>query len=166
MPKQCTGPLILMADATVPAIFEAAFEHEGIRIRVDVLERLESGAWGLREVKSSASMKGHHADDLALQLFVLAGAGIAISSIELVHVNRAYVRGPDGHLLAGVLHPRRCRRGGEGGARRAARPDARHAGVPEPRRTSPHAEPGKQCGTPYGCEFWDRCTADKPAGWS
>ncbi|HEY5796723.1 MAG TPA: hypothetical protein VIU82_17065, partial [Bosea sp. (in: a-proteobacteria)] len=29
----------------------------------------------------------------------------------------------------------------------------------------PYAEPGPQCGTPYGCEFWDRCTADKPADW-
>ena len=41
----------LMADAAVPAIFEAAFEYDGIRIRVDVLERLTLGAWGLREVK-------------------------------------------------------------------------------------------------------------------
>jgi predicted RecB family nuclease len=29
----------------------------------------------------------------------------------------------------------------------------------------PDAEPGSQCGTPYACEFWDRCTADKPADW-
>ena len=29
----------------------------------------------------------------------------------------------------------------------------------------PDAEPGKQCSTPYDCEFWDRCTADTPADW-
>jgi hypothetical protein len=29
----------------------------------------------------------------------------------------------------------------------------------------PDAEPGSHCGTPYACEFWDRCTADKPADW-
>jgi len=29
----------------------------------------------------------------------------------------------------------------------------------------PDAEPGSQCHTPYACEFWDRCTADKPADW-
>jgi Domain of unknown function(DUF2779) len=29
----------------------------------------------------------------------------------------------------------------------------------------PAVEPGKQCDTPYGCEFLDRCTADKPADW-
>src|SRR5580704_361634 len=35
----------LMIDERVPAIFEAAFEHDGIRIRVDVLERLAHGTW-------------------------------------------------------------------------------------------------------------------------
>jgi Domain of unknown function(DUF2779) len=29
----------------------------------------------------------------------------------------------------------------------------------------PDAEPGSQCGNPYACEFWDQCTADKPADW-
>jgi hypothetical protein len=38
----------LMEDKCIPAIFEAAFEYVGIRIRVDVLERLEGDAWGLR----------------------------------------------------------------------------------------------------------------------
>jgi len=46
----------LLVDPAVPAIFEAAFMHAGVRIRVDVLERLPGGAWGLREVKSGASM--------------------------------------------------------------------------------------------------------------
>jgi hypothetical protein len=36
----------LMADRSVPAIFEAAFEHSGVRVRVDVLERLQRGYWG------------------------------------------------------------------------------------------------------------------------
>ena len=48
----------LMDDARVPAIFEAAFEHDGTRIRVDVMERLAFGAWGLREVKSSSRLEG------------------------------------------------------------------------------------------------------------
>ena len=47
----------LMNDAHVPAIFEAALEFDGIRVRVDVMERLPHGAWGLREVKSSSGLK-------------------------------------------------------------------------------------------------------------
>ncbi len=35
----------LMANPLVPAIFEAAFEHDGIRIRVDVLNRNVDGSW-------------------------------------------------------------------------------------------------------------------------
>src|SRR5260221_3507288 len=86
----------LMNDVRVPAIFEAAFEYEDIRIRVDVLERLAHGTWGLREVKSSSGLKDHYLDDIALQTYVLRGAGVVISSIELLHVNTKYVRGPSG----------------------------------------------------------------------
>jgi hypothetical protein len=86
----------LMSDERVPAIFEGAFEFDGVRIRVDVLERLVQGTWGLREVKSSSGPKDYYFDDIALQNYVIKGAGIAVSSIELAHVNTAYVRGPGG----------------------------------------------------------------------
>jgi hypothetical protein len=43
----------LLDDPAVPAIFEAAFEANAIRIRPDIIERLPGGRWGLREVKSS-----------------------------------------------------------------------------------------------------------------
>ena len=29
----------------------------------------------------------------------------------------------------------------------------------------PLVEPGSQCGSPYPCEFWNRCTANKPRDW-
>ena len=86
----------LMEDPTVPAIFEAAFQHEDIRIRVDVLERLGGGAWGLREVKGSTRVKDYFLHDLAIQAYVLAGAGVPVASVELLHVNSRYVRGADG----------------------------------------------------------------------
>jgi hypothetical protein len=154
----------LMIDERVPAIFEAAFDYEGIRIRADVLERLADGAWGLREVKSSSGVKDCYIDDIALQTFVLKGAGVALSSIELLHVNTAYVRGPDGicwpaffaHVdvrdaVAARLVDLPCRL-----------PAMREClGMAEP----PSVEPGSQCGTPYACEFLDRCKADKPADW-
>ena len=153
----------LMNDDRVPAIFEAAFEYDGIRIRVDVLERLD-GAWGLREVKSSTGLKDHYLDDLALQAFVLKGVGVPVTSIELVHVNSAYVRGP-----GGICWPDFFARLDVGDAVATRLVDL-PGRLPEMRDCLhmvdlPHAEPGQQCGTPYGCEFWDRCTADKPADW-
>jgi hypothetical protein len=154
----------LMTDESVPAIFEAAFEYDGIRIRVDVLERLGNGAWGLREVKSTARPKDNHYDDIAIQLHVLNGSGVALSSIELVHVNSAYVRGP-----AGISWPdffARINVADAGAARLAELPPR----LPAMRECLnmvelPYAESGQQCGIPYDCEFWGRCTADKPTDW-
>jgi hypothetical protein len=154
----------LIGDNRVPAIFEAAFEYDGIRIRVDVLERLADGTWGLREVKSGSGLKDHYVDDIALQTFVLKGAGIAVSSVELIHVNTAYRR-----------------RGDICWADFFARLDVRDAVAAKlvelPTRLPamrdclctdalPDVEPGEQCTTPYACEFWDRCTANKPADWT
>src|SRR5215470_17712864 len=86
----------LMADPNVRAIFEAAFEHAGVRVRVDVLERLAPRPWGLREVKQGASVKDHYLDDAAVQRFVVEGAGVRLRSVEIMHVDRDYVRGADG----------------------------------------------------------------------
>jgi hypothetical protein len=44
-------------------------------------------------VKSSGGLKDHYIDDIALQAYVLRGAGVALPSIELLHVNTGYVRG-------------------------------------------------------------------------
>ena len=154
----------LMADAGVPAIFEAAFEYVGIRIRVDVLERLASGAWGLREVKSSSGPKDHYIDDIALQAYVLRGAGLNIPSIELLHVNTTYVRGANG-----IAWPEFFARLDVGEAVAAALADL-PGRLPAMREwlnalTLPAAEPGSQCGSPYPCEFWERCTGHKPSDW-
>ena len=49
-----------------PAIFEAAFEHQGVTCRVDVLVRAPNGEWDLVEVKSTGSAKDVHVEDLAV----------------------------------------------------------------------------------------------------
>jgi hypothetical protein len=131
---------------------------------VDVLERLAPGTWGLREVKSSSGLKDHYLDDIALQTYVLGGAGVAISSIELLHVNTKYVRG-----LSGIDWAKFFARldVGEAVAAKLIDLPARIPAMLDCLRMIglPDAEPGSQCGTPYACEFWDRCTADKPADW-
>jgi hypothetical protein len=154
----------LLADSNVPAIFEAAFEYDDIRIRVDVLERLSDDTWGLREVKSSGGLKHHYIDDIALQTYVLRGAGVTISSIELLHVNTAYVRG-----AGGIAWPEFFARLDVDEAVATALVDL-PSRLPAMREslnatTLPEVEPGPQCGSPYPCEFWGRCTADKPIDW-
>ena len=65
----------LIADPTVPAIFEAALAHDGVFVRVDALERLPDGRWRLNEVKSSTRIKDEHLEDIALQSYVLVVRG-------------------------------------------------------------------------------------------
>ena len=45
--------LELINNPDIPAIFEAAFEAESVRVRVDILERQPRGCWKLYEVKAS-----------------------------------------------------------------------------------------------------------------
>lgn len=154
----------LLADPAVPAIFEAAFEHAGVRIRADVLERLPGGRFGLREVKASASVKAEHVDDCAVQQHVLEGCGLRIASVELVHVNRKYVR------EAGEIDwPAFFVRADLTREVAAALPAVRerlprlHAVVRAP--SAPEIEPSRHCATPHDCEFWAYCTRKKPADW-
>ena len=154
----------LLRDPNVPAIFEAAFEHEGVRIRVDVLERLGDGRFGLREVKASGSVKGHHLDDLAVQYFVLEGCGLLLGSVELVRVNRGYVRG-EGEIDWPRFFTREdC--AAQLASRLSTMPgqlEAMHALVAGD--AAPAVEPGRHCGKPFECEFWEHCTRDKPPDW-
>ena len=129
-----------------------------------MLERLPAGAWGLREVKSSSGLKDHYVDDIALQTYVLRSAGMDLPSIELLHVNTAYVRGD-----SEVVWPAFFARLDLGDAVATALADL-PGRLPAMRAclgamTLPEAEPGSQCGSPYPCEFWDRCTAQKPDDW-
>ena len=153
----------LMLDPTVPAIFEAAFVHDNIRVRVDVLER-RAGGWGLLEVKSSSRVKDHYLDDIALQAHVLMGAGVPLAKIELLHIDTSYVRGA-GEIEWPAFFAK-VDVAGEVAIRQASLPNqlpSLHACLEQ--EAAPQVEPGGHCGNPYECEFWGRCTADKPGDW-
>lgn len=146
-----------------PAIIDAAVAHDGIAIRADVLERLPGGAWRLCEIKSGTRVRDVHLDDLAVQRHVLAGAGLTIAAVELLHVDPEYVRDAD------VDHARLFMRRDV-----AADVEARGAAVRERIAAlhrdlavdvPPAVEPTPHCSTPYRCEFWAHCTRVKPADW-
>ncbi len=154
----------LLDDPTVPAIFEVAFEHGKVRIRVDILERLRGGFWGVREVKSSTAVNDVHIDDLAIQWFVLAGAGVQLQSAEIICVNRNYVRGQGEVKWAQFF----CRRDV------TAQVNLRLSEVPGlverfhgilALSQPPPMEPWEQCFSPYACEFFQHCSRDKPDDW-
>jgi hypothetical protein len=157
--------LELMARQDVPAIFEAAFEYDNIRVRVDVLQRLDNGGWRILEIKSSSNLAEHHKNDVAIQYLVLKGCGLVVRSVELGHANKEYVRDAHGidwrayflreEMIDDVLE---------------LQPDAeRHLAQQKQvleSKTPPEVEPTKhRCSKPYTCDYWKRCTKDKPLDW-
>lgn len=102
----------LIAKGT-PAIFEAAFEHERVVVRVDILHRHTDGRWRLIEVKSSASVKRDHPEDVAIQFRVVSKCGLDVASCHLAHVNRNYVY-QGGCIDPGRMKPRSLSRPGAG----------------------------------------------------
>jgi len=79
-----------MANPSVPAIYEAAFTFDRIRVRVDVLARTTGGDWDLIEVKSSTGYKEDYLPDLAVQVHVAEGSGVPLRRASLLHVNNQY----------------------------------------------------------------------------
>ncbi len=152
-----------MSDANVPAIFEGAFEHDGVLVRADVLERTATG-WRLIEVKSSSRVKDVHVDDLAIQSHVLSGAGVSLAEVCLMHIDTSYVyAGGDVDLtrlfVIEDLSEAVALRRGHVPEQVAAMKAAVEAASP------PAIEPDHHCHSPYECPFWAHCTSDKPARW-
>lgn len=159
----------LVQDQTVFAIFEGAFEHDGVLVRVDILERVQNGegglaSWRLIEVKSSTRVKDIHLDDLAIQSHVLQGAGLKLDATCLMHIDTGYLyQGGEVDLQAlfsieDVSETVTARRGLV--PERLAAMKAMLVGSP-----APMIEPDQHCHTPYECPFWAHCTKDKPPRW-
>jgi hypothetical protein len=72
-------------------IYEGAFSHNDVFIKVDILHLGQDG-WELYEVKSSASPKEHYLHDIAIQYHVISGTGLPLAKACLVHLNTEYIR--------------------------------------------------------------------------
>lgn len=91
----------LLGHQPASTLFEAAFVHAGTLVRADILVP-DGDAWRMVEVKSSGSVKDHHLLDCAIQLWVVEGAGVPISTVSIAHVDTNFVYAGDGDY-AGLL---------------------------------------------------------------
>lgn len=135
-------------------IFEATFDHDGVNVRVDVLERSEREP-KLIEVKASAHVKDHYLDDCAIQAWALAHNGLTPRQVAVATLDTSFVYGGDGDY-DGLLV--------ENDVTEAVqqRLDTVATLVAEARRTladldEPAIAVGTQCGAPHGCEFYGHC---------
>ena len=153
-----------LGNPSVSAIYEAAFTHDGIRVRVDILERLGDERWNLIEVKSSTSVKGVHIPDVAVQYHTLRGLGLNINQAGILHLNNQYVYDGQHLHLAQLftfsdLTEEVINRREEILSLLNQLREILKGGSP------PEITPSRHCLTPYGCEFWDHCTAGMPEFW-
>src|SRR5438445_5318511 len=75
----------LVTNPEVPAIFEGAFEHQGVVVKTDILQRRKENRWRLVEVKSTSELKEHHLEDMAIQSHVVSHSGVDLGSVWLAH---------------------------------------------------------------------------------
>lgn len=84
-----------IADGAV-VLFEAAFIYKDVLVRVDVMRRVgppsAGNLWEIIEVKSTTEVEETHLDDVAIQRYVIEGAGHRVAQTLVAHANPAYVR--------------------------------------------------------------------------
>ena len=115
--------------------------------------------WKMIEVKASTSIKAYQRDDIAVQAYIAANAGVPLSSVSLAHIDSSFVYAGDGDyhglLKENDLTDEANSRSAEvrewidGAQAVAALPD------------EPEVATGPHCGTPFTCGYCDYCNRGK-----
>lgn len=138
-------------------IYEATFFHDDVLVRIDILHRPKVGApWHLVEVKSTASVKDQHLDDVAIQYYVARGAGLEIASASLMHINSDCVAPDFSNLFTSV----------ELTSKAESRLASTRERVEQLRKMlkspqEPAIDVGPHCTDPYECRFYEQCWSTK-----
>ena len=151
----------LIANPDIPAIFEAAFENGGVFVRVDILHRRRDGRWRLIEVKSTASPREEHLDDVAIQYRVVSRSGLDLASSCLAHINRNYVFQGGSIDVRRFFKIKNLTRQVERLQPKLTfqlRSELRVLVMPK----APDIPTGPHCTDPITCEFFDRCNPPRP----
>lgn len=150
-----------LIDQGAETLFEAAFTHDGVKVRADVLRRLSEGGWELIEVKSTAGYRREkHLPDVGVQLHVLLGSGIGVRRVSLMHLDRGYVYPGGTWDPFAVLTATDVTSDALEYAREVPLHLARMMAVlasPD----IPGVPAGVTCARPYPCEFSEWCARDE-----
>ena len=137
-------------------IFEAAFRFENYAVRLDILEKVDSG-WNLNEVKASTSLKPKHISDMAFQKFVAERSGIIIANCFVVLLNRNYKLACNENLFVYENVDEQVRKYIEGLESELNEIDQ----ILESQKC-PDVYVSSHCKKPDKCSFYDHCWKDIP----
>ncbi len=155
-----TEGLLAQSWSKAPMLFEPAFSHHDVRVRVDAYQRGPRGDT-LIEVKSTTSDKPEHIWDCAIQTWVERGSGRNVTRIELAHLNRDFVYQREGDYDGLMVRQ-------DITARVEALLPQIPAIVTRLKRVAggerPDISTGAQCQDPYPCPYFEHCRAAEPPG--
>jgi hypothetical protein len=145
----------------VETIYEATFIYDNTLVAVDILAK-ENGKWNMYEVKSTNSVKTQHIIDVAVQYYVIKGSGLPIKNAHVMHLNKEYIRRgdidihqlfvTDNGFVQAAIEPLQAQIANDIKLLSALEKDA----------FEPIVEMGKQCTSPYLCDFYQYCNSLLP----
>ena len=143
----------------VEIIYEAAFQHEGVLVLIDILAK-KGNAWHGYEVKSAASLKEVYVNDAALQYHVITKSGLKLKDISIIHLNSDYRRKKEIEVkklftIRSILEEVK-----------ELQPDVQKE-LNEQKlvlatKRMPNVKIGPHCTSPYTCDFKGFCWKDVP----
>jgi Domain of unknown function(DUF2779) len=151
----------LVANREVPAVYEGVWEHDGVLVRVDVLQRRKNARWRLIEVKSTVDLKDHHLEDVAIQARVVSRSGVDLASVCLAHINRNYVFAGDSIDVRRFFRIKNLTRRMERlQPKLTFQLRTQFTILAQPK--APDIAPGRHCTDPVVCGFFDQYNPPRP----
>ena len=150
-----------LSGPSIPAIYEAGFVYDDIRIRADILSRAGNDVFDLIEVKSGTKVKEDHLPDVGVQLYVLNGCRIPIGQACQVHINKEYVYQGGDYDLSQLFNAEDV----TAEAQQLQLDIPSHLNemrLPLWSLEPPDIKARKQCSKPYPCPFYGHCHEDEP----
>ncbi len=141
-----------------PVIYEATFVFNDVLVMVDILVLTENG-YIAYEVKSSLKVSETYIKDACLQHYVLKNCLSDLIDFFIVTLNETYVF--NGELNLKNLFKRRSVLKDASRNETYIQDQISNAKLIIERNVIPNVEIGKQCTSPYECDFFKTCWKDK-----
>ena len=143
-------------------IFEAGFRYSNTIALADVMipsTKRGKVSWKMIEVKSSASVKDYHREDIAVQSFLARGMGLDVSVVALAHVDTSWTYPGEGDYRGFLKEADLTEDSMELAGDVSLWLKEAHEIASS--TSEPKIETGDQCHSPFDCPFLAHCNQGK-----